>query len=198
MKKAFTLVEMLVVIGIIAVLMAASMAAYSKLTKTADKAKAQELVHNVATALASLYQQEGVWPKRLLTGGSQGVLDAEHALPLAKGGYFPLNWKDNQLIGLDRLGILDPWGAAIIKRKGASTSQTDVYRGDDFDHIIHYAVDADGDGIVEADVGGESVKVRASAIAWGAGKDGKLEAYSVGVRKDDVYSWGVGQTRRLN
>lgn len=196
MKRGFTLIEMLVVIGIIAILMAASMAAYSKMTKTADKAKAQELVHNVATALSSLYQQEGSWPKRLLNGGAQGVMDADRALPLAKGGYFPLNWKGDRLIGLDRLGILDPWGAAVIKRKGASASQSDVYRGNNFDHIIHYAIDADGDGIVEADIGGEGVKVRASAIAWGAGKDGKLEAYSVGSRKDDVYSWSAGQARR--
>ncbi len=195
MKRGFTLIEMLIVIGIIAILMAASMAAYSKMTKTADKAKAQELVHNVATALSSMYQREGFWPKGM---EEQGVLDAQNALPLARGNYFPLNYNREQdrLIGLDRLGILDPWGAAVVKRKGASASLGDVYRGTDFDHIVHYAVDMDGDGIVEADVGGESVKVRASAIVWCAGKDGKLEAYSIGARKDDVYSWGAGQARR--
>ena len=57
-KSGCTLVEMLVVIGIIAVLVGASIGGFSAMTKTAEKAKCQELVSNVATALtvaASLF-----------------------------------------------------------------------------------------------------------------------------------------------
>ena len=53
-KSGFTLVEMLVVIGIIAILAAASMVGYSKVVKSARRAKNQELVSNAATALAQI------------------------------------------------------------------------------------------------------------------------------------------------
>lgn len=44
MKKGFTLVEMLVVIGIIVILLGASIGGFSKMTKSAERAKARELV----------------------------------------------------------------------------------------------------------------------------------------------------------
>ena len=79
-KRAFTLVEMLVVIGIIAVLAAASMVGYSKVVKSARKSKTQELVSNVATALTQiLSKNNGVWPEDLLerVNNGNGRLDAE-------------------------------------------------------------------------------------------------------------------------
>ena len=54
MKKGFTLIEMLVVIGIIAVLVGASIGGFSAMTRTAERAKCQELVSNVATVLCIL------------------------------------------------------------------------------------------------------------------------------------------------
>lgn len=200
-RKGFTLVEMLIVIGIIAVLAASSIAAFSKMTASAERAKVQELVSNTATALSALFQQEGSWPRRLAANGaSDGKLDADAAFPLAKGGYLSLtmNKEKSALGGLDRLGIVDPWAAAVVKRKGSSASASDVvsapYTVDD--HILHYALDLDDDGIVTASVGGETVNVRASAIVWCAGKDGKMEAYSKGLRQDDIYSWTPGMARK--
>ena len=76
MKKGFTLIEMLVVIGIIAILIGASLAGYSSMVKTADKARCQELVSNVATALTMLFQNEGMWPKRLAKNGATDVPQA--------------------------------------------------------------------------------------------------------------------------
>ena len=63
---------MLVVIGIIAILIGASIGGYSSMTKSAERAKAQELVSNVATALTAMFQEEGVWPKRLINGKDGG------------------------------------------------------------------------------------------------------------------------------
>ena len=125
MKRGFTLVEMLVVIGIIAILIAASIGGFSHMTRTADRTKAQELVSNVATALTALYQQEGNWPKRLATnGGSDGQLDKDAAIPLALGKYFSLTTKGSgkeiKLAGLDQFGIVTPWATAVIKRRGTS------------------------------------------------------------------------------
>jgi len=62
------------------------------------------------------------------------------------------------------------------------------------DHILHYALDVDGDGVIEATVGNESVRIRAVAAVWCGGKDGVIEAYSTGLKKDDIYSWQRGQT----
>jgi len=203
-RNGFTLVEMLVVLGIIAVLIGASLGGYAKMTKTAERAKAQELVVNTATALTALFQTEGSWPRRLaLNGASDGELDAVAALPLAKGGYMSLtlNTSKTALDGIDRFGIVSPWAVATIKRVGNSASlSTKVGNSASTvkDHILHYALDLDGDGIIEnASVGGESVNIRATAAVWCCGKDGKIEAYSTGRRLDDVYSWTYGQTQNV-
>jgi len=169
---------------------------------TAERAKVQELVNNTATALAALFQQEGSWPKRLAANGSSdGELDAYAALPLAKKKYMSLttNSDSTELAGLDKFGVVDHWATAVIKRRGKSAALSDKVNGEYTvkDHILHYALDLDGDGVVNgASVGGESVSVRASAIVWSGGKDGKIEPYSTGQRKDDVYSWTPGMARK--
>ena len=86
-RCGFTLVEMLVVVGIISVLIAVGVGTYSSVTKTAEKAKCQELVSNVATALTALYQQEGAWPRRIATqGATDGKLDKDVASALVANG----------------------------------------------------------------------------------------------------------------
>lgn len=204
MKKGFTLIEMLVVIGIIAVLVAASIGGYSSVTKAAERTKCRELVAQVATALALLYQQEGNWPKVLATNGkTDGLLNAETAVALKD--YYSLTVDESgQLTGYDRFGILTPWAAAVFKRVGnaADEKKTFVSTGKHGsstigDHILHYALDLDGDGLIEgAMVGGELVSVRATAIVWCGGADGYIELYSKGLKGDDVYSWSAGQQVR--
>ena len=203
-RRGFTLIEMLVVIGIIAILTAAAIGSFSSMTKTAEKAKAQEVVSNAATALTALFQQEGAWPKRLVSNNNK-QLDENAALPLAKGGYFSLTTKgsgtDMKLSGLDKFGILTPWAAAVVKRRGTSAQLGDSVTGTTKvrDHILYYAIDLSGQGIIEATVGGESIKIRATAAVWcigkSGGKDGKPWPYSTGLKKDDLYSWTYGQTR---
>ena len=205
MRKGFSLIEMLVVIGIIAVLIAASLGGYAAFTKAADKTKCQELVANVATALTALYQKEGNWPRRLaIRGGTDGKLDAETARALK--GYLTLDIDSatGKVQGYDRFGIVSPWAVNVLKRSGKavtlSTQVSSSKRGPQTvdDHILHYALDLDGDGIIDgAMVGGERVDVRATAIVWCAGKDGYMEAYSTGLRRDDVYSWTQGQTKNV-
>ena len=67
------------------------------------------------------------------------------------------------------------------------------------DHVIYYALDTDLDGITEAKVCGETVKVRANAIAWSAGADGVLgDSYSKRSKSnsDNIYSWRRDQEVR--
>lgn len=202
MKKGFTLIEMLVVIGIIAILMAAGVGGYMRVTKHAQKARGRELVSNTATALSVLFQQQGRWPAALRTeaGGGKGRLTARAAACLAVNKLMPLTSVKKEengetfytLSGLDRCGIVSPWAAAVIKRMGPSEGALGAKvpsGGTVQDHILYYAIDLDGDGITEAMVEGGMVKVRANACVWCAGMDGKLDDYSLSGRSDDIYSW---------
>lgn len=209
MKRGFTLIEMLVVIGIITILIGASIAGYSKMTKTAEQARVQELVANVATGLSAYYQQEGIWPKRLVNG--DGRLDDKQALVLAKLNCLSLSTDASnpknatKLIGLDQFGIVTPWATAAIKRAGKDASlETKVANTSATvkDHILYYAIDIDGNGVIEGDefkVKLEGVeRVRATAAVWcigkTGGKKGKPWSYAEGRRKGDAYSWAYGQT----
>ena len=202
MKKGFTLIEMLVVVAIIGILVSVSLVAFGPATGAAEKARCQELVSNTATALTALFNDKGRWPKALLAdnGAKEGKLDENAAYPLAKGGYMTLSSENNHLSGYDKFGVVSPWAMKVLKEKGTSaTRSTRVSGGGTIDdHVLRYALDTDGDGIIEgATVGGQSINVRATAIVWCCGKDGKIEAYSEGIRRDDVYSWHKGQTEEV-
>lgn len=198
MRKAFTLVEMLVVIGIIAVLVGASIGGFAGMTRAAENKKCQELVANTATALAYIFQDKGMWPRCLRDGASAQLLDKKAALALVTP--MSLTTSNSQLAGLDRFGIVTPWAMTVIKRKGNSTSESSKVPsgGTIKDHILRYAIDDDGDGIIKnVSVGGESVSVRATAIVWSCAKDGTEYPYSKGIKKGCSYSWTPGQTRNV-
>ena len=202
-RSGFTLIEMLVVIGIVATLMGVTIASVSKFLKSAERARCQELVANTATALTMLYQKEGAWPRALIRNhNTEQGLDEKSALPLAKGGYMTLTMNDakTQLSGYDRFGIVSPWALTVVKRHGKSASaSTPVPGGGTIrDHVLRYAIDLNGDGVIPGvQVGGQTVDIRATAAVWCCGKDGRLESYSVGLKKDDAYSWTIGQTREV-
>lgn len=203
MKRGFTLVEMLVVMGILSVLIGIGLSSFSSSTKTAQKTRGQELVSNVATALETIYQREGVWPRRILAeGASDGKLDENVAYELAKRKVLTLTYDSNskKTTGLDRCGVVTPWAQDAIKAAGVSAnSGTRVRTGGTVgnDHYIHFAVDADGDGIVNASVGGASVNVRGSVAVWCGGMDGVIVPYKSGGGKvDDIYSWTNDQVEK--
>lgn len=203
MRRGFSLLEMMVVIGVIALLIGVSTAGYTRMTKTAEKTRAQELVSNTATALTALFNKEGSWPQRLLTEGrSDGRLDDKTAYVLAKTGVMSLTKENGRLAGIDQFGILTPWASTIVKRLGKKASASSkVGTCTVQDHILHFAIDTDGDGLIEgADVGGESLTIRATAAVWCIGKSGGDKGrpwpYSKGLSRDDVYSWTREQVRK--
>ena len=193
---------MLVVMGIIAILMGAGMAAYSSATGKAQQARAREVVSNVATALESIYQKEGSFPRRVLANGANdGEMDASVAYELAKRNAMTLTYDSNtkKTVGADRCGVLTPWGQDVVKRSassGAMDGQKVPSGGTIKDHRVHFAVDTEGRGIVNASVGGESVRIRAAAVAWCCGRDGKEYRYSEGLRHGCSYSWSAQQVVR--
>jgi len=90
-----------------------------------------------------------------------------------------------------------------VDRNASATEGTKVDGGATIaDHRLHFAVDVDGDGVISGvDVGGETIDIRATAVVWCIGKSGGQGGqpwpYSIGQKKDDVYSWSVGQTKAV-
>ena len=196
MKKGFTLIEMLVVIGIIAIISAASMGGYSYLVRSADMTRANELVSNVSTALAILYQRDGMWPKRLVVAAEgDNLLDEAAALALAKKNSLSLDMKSDgcALEGYDRFGVVTPWATTTIKERGKSATKTSTVGNSKKtieDHTLRFAIDLDGDGFtelppIEGYNGGK--KVRAVACVWCCSKEGSLKY------RDLIRSWTDGQ-----
>ena len=202
-KPAFTLIEMLVVVGIIAVLSAAGLAGYNGAIKSAQRSRGNELVQNLKVALGMVLQEEDAWPPPILKEGSRGDgrVAVEVAAWLGKRGYFAFGTlekpddKDKStwrlhVNAMEKLGILTPWGESYAKKllaKGNVNASAKVPGGGTLDdHVLRFAIDADYDGITEVKTsvsGKGSAKVRASACVWCCGFDGKFGT------KDDIYSW---------
>ena len=205
MKRGFTLVEMLIVIGIIAILTGAAMTGFRGAVEKAQAAKCQELVHNVSTALVKVFQDNGSWPSRIISAGQgSGEMTAEIGGELARRKALSLNYrlveneetgeKDYKLVGLDQCGVVSPWAAEVVKRKAAngnvSLNEPVPGGGTIRDHVLRFSIDDDEDGLVKVSYeGGKSVTVRASAAVWCCGRDGKFGT------RDDIKSWAKGQEK---
>ena len=193
-RTGFTLIEMMVVIGIIAILAAALTGGYSHVVKSAQRAKAVEAVSNAKTALEQLYiKRENTWPREIIEARTEGgyqVMDDKVAKVLFKYGLLNVDGKkvgssgklesDYALRGVDRCGIADPWAQDELRRVGNSVDGNalltiDVSSGGKVqDHLIYFAVDQNDDGFVEKSEGAPVNKVRAKVITWCAGPDGGL------------------------
>lgn len=205
MKRGFSLVEMLVVVGIIAILIAASLGSYNVFVRKASRARCVELVSNVQTALEVVMQNEDAWPRPILAEGTsgEGQLTAKAGAALARRKALSLSYKSvkhadgtsgYELTGNDRLGIVSPWALDVIKRNPNASDGTSVPSGGTIaDHRLRFAVDDDYDGYTEVKTsasGKGSARVRASACVWCCGYDGKFGT------QDDVYSWSKDQEAR--
>lgn len=203
-KSGFTLVEMLVVIGIIAVLSAAGMVGYSRIIKSARKAKTVELVSNAATALTHILNKEGVWPEELMQNGGSGQLDKNVAKVFIRYNLMGVSYNQKtgsegnyQLTGKDRCGIVDGEAEAVLKRNKNANEGTRVSSGKTIqEHILYYAIDEDGDGFTDVTLkdSGRQLKIRATAVVYAAGPNG-VEEYDTLGRNDDVYSWRPNQVK---
>ena len=69
---AFSLIELLVSIAIIAIITGLSIAAYGKFTAKAQTTRCIEYVHQVRTALEQIYQGGDGWPPALQASAANG------------------------------------------------------------------------------------------------------------------------------
>ena len=225
-QTGFTLIEMMVVIGIIAILAAALTGGYSYVVKSAQRAKAVEAVSNAKTALEQLYlKRDNTWPRAIIEARKEGdyqVMDENVAKVLFKYGLLNVDCKGDTtkeistytLRGVDRCGIADPWAQDVLRRadknlNGNALLSKEVSSGGKVqDHLIYFAVDQNEDGFVEKSEGAPVNKVRAKVITWCAGADGGLGDCStdkrgkasvngrMGSNGDNIYSWQRAQEAR--
>lgn len=199
--RAFSLLELLVAIAIIAIVTGLSIAGYGKFTARAQNMRCVEFVHQTKMALEQLHQRDDAWPPALQAAAANGdgKLDARAGAALAKGGVMSLTYgltensdgsKTYVLKGHDRFGVVTPWAMDYIKHHDSASLSSKLPAGGNIqDHILRYAIDLDYDGITEVAHGhdGGMVQVRAQACVWSYGRDGKPNT------KDDVRSWSRGQ-----
>jgi prepilin-type N-terminal cleavage/methylation domain-containing protein len=202
-NKGFTLVEMLVVMGLIGLLVAMMTGGLGFAQTTARQAQAQELVSNVATALTVYISREGTWPQEILSSG--GVVNNQVCKVLQQARLLDVTTvKSDGNINQnspERFGLLSPWGQRMVKRTPKTTASLGSLPPDAMlrKHMLQFRVDINLDGKINSSDGqlgpipeGSSV-IRASAIVWACGPNGKEDG-NTGAKnpRENRQSWGGG------
>ena len=200
----FTLVEMLVIIGIIGLLAGALVPTVSHLRRAAKRARAQGAVTSAKVALNAYLQSEREWNGLFGLDSSAQVavsdvadgIDYDIAKILSDAKLLDLVVPDDPATStsLDRFGFLDEWGRFQLRRNTGISSDSDT--GSDGvkirDHRLQFRLDTDYDGYIDAGEGSPlGLRFRASVIVWSRGPDGKDDFDSNGGRypDDDLISW---------
>jgi len=187
---------MLVVIGIMGILMAVLLPSYFYVQQIARQSQAQRLVSNAATALTVYLQREKEWHKDILD--SQGYFDWKVCKVLYEAGLLDVTMKtkDGKVLNnvddtsVDKFGLLDPWGQALLRRSKEALEETDKGAVPDDDdpklslkkHLLQFRVDLDFDGKIDSRDDGplgtiplrnNNSSIRGSAMVWSRGPNGK-------------------------
>jgi prepilin-type N-terminal cleavage/methylation domain-containing protein len=207
-NRGFTLVEMLVVIGIIGLLIGVLTTGFSYAQTLAWQARSQELVSNVATALGTYLLNEKSWPDEILR--SNGNVNNEVCKVLQEASLLDVTTVKTDANGVtvinqnspERFGLFSPWGQRIIRRIPLVTASLGSLPPDAElqKHILQFRVDVDLDGKIDSNDGalgpipGDGEPIRASVIVWSCGPQGK-EAGKTGAKnaQDNRQSWSGNQ-----
>ncbi len=203
MRKGFTMIELLVVVGILAILMGVLIVSFKSAPMKAEAAKGLELVKNVQVALTQVFDKNGIWPEVLIkNSGTTRGLDAKAGYPLRNLMGLSYNEGSRSLTKLNKFGIVTPWAEQVIKNLGDACTENDEVPGIGgtiADHRLRYALSLDGQGTVKnvnvastIDATGirgadETVNIRAIAAVWSRGPKGEF-----------IRSWSDGDTEGVN
>lgn len=200
-SRAFTLIELLTVIAIIAVLMGLLFPAVSSVKESARKAQAKNDATQIVTAVKAYYTEYGKYPVATGAGaaadttfGSGGtnnkdLFDVLRAIPPVPPA---------PLLNPRQIVFLEPPVAKPNSRRGGIIPDGETGAGEFYDpwgSPFLIRIDTDYNNTIEVNPytdnpGGEPV--RTGVIVWALGKDGaggEGSAKASGPGKDDVISW---------
>ena len=204
----FTVVELLVVVGLIGILAVSLVGSFGYLKTSAWQSRAQAQVSNAATALTTHLQKKRSWPEELLNSTTK-EFDADVCAALQKHQIIDVGtWLrlpsatdkgEKNPRSVDECGLLDPWGRALIRKifanGGDPQNNPEVAK-----HRLQYRLDENFDGYVDKDEGlPKGDRVRGSVIVWSRGPDGLDDATGINPKAktrypyDDRLSWSFGK-----
>lgn len=187
-KRAFTLIEMLVVVAIIAILLSISFAAFSGAGNSAKKAASKTLIEQIKTALENYSNDFGDYPpssprRSKDKGVNDGIENLVKCLMTTEKNGPYLQFTDKQLYDSDSDGayeVIDGWGRPMIYlhnkdyAKGQKVSILD-------ENLTAKTVDVKA---TKSDKTSQYYSLSSFQI-WSCGLDG----LSNGGKDDDVNSW---------
>lgn len=192
-KNAFTLIELLTVIAIIAILAGILIPTIGAAKKSALKAKTKVQFSQWASAMTLFKQEYGYYPSVAASGSSAGLLDTSYFL----ADLTARDYQGNVLSGANlkanirALSFYSVSDSELLK-SGSTVQNTIVDAFGNSDIMV--MVDSDGNGVIK---GSER---KTSYVAPGNSVDGKTAALSSGINTDDIqsgvafYSAGAGNS----
>lgn len=190
-SRGFTLVELLVVIGILALLMAILLPAVNKLTLKAEISRAKTDVQRIANAWQTYYAEYKRWPVQgtLLFGsygGGQNAAEGSTGMPtvvlVMTNIMYPLA-SIQEMGNRNMHPIVTNFNPKGIVFMAYDSDSVDKFGNmvDPWGRPYFFLFDLNGDGKVVRG-GPGATTVYASVIAWSLGPDGVFSS-------DDINSW---------
>jgi prepilin-type N-terminal cleavage/methylation domain-containing protein len=190
--KAFTLLELIVVIAVIAVLAGLMSPAVQSVLERAKKLQAKNDLIQVATAVNAFYTEYGKYPVPFGVSGD-GYRSGATSGTSAKDVLNALRSLDPILNPRQIVFLSPPEDTTQINAKGKIASDGQFH--DPWGNAYGISIDADYDNQVpnpyNPNTGAGPEKIRQGVIAWSLGKDAKLGSNDDNnfSNSDDVISW---------